>query len=468
MSLINSAVLPLDTDTIAAESTPHGRGGISLIRVSGKNAIATSSALNPAISGQKPRRPVLRVLTHNGEWLDEALVTLFRAPASYTGEDTVEIAAHGNPLIVEKILHALCAAGARPAQPGEFTRRAYLNGRLPLTKAEAVAQLIHAESEAALRSAKNLYSGGLEKRLASIRENLLSLLAEVEALIDFIEEGIEPAEQEQLLRAADNIAGEISSLLEAVHQGRISQNGITVVLAGLPNAGKSSLLNALCHRQRAIVAPTPGTTRDTIETSVEWSGLLVRLTDTAGLRETLDPVESEGVRRTREALCAADIILWVTDATQPPPPALIAEINNHPRSRSLIVLNKTDLLTADGITKAREEFCRVLGLPSPPTVDVSALANTGIEELRAMIIRSIIGADAPSADVLNISETHKNTLETAAARLAVARQAIADGIGLELAAIDLRDALANIAAITAPVTNEELFGSIFSKFCIGK
>jgi tRNA modification GTPase len=187
MSLINSAVSPLDTDTIAAESTPRGRGGISLIRVSGKNAIAISSALNPAISGQKPRRPVLRVLTHNGEWLDEALVTLFRAPASYTGEDTVEIAAHGNPLIVEKILHTLCATGARPAQPGEFTRRAYLNGRLPLTKAEAVAQLIHAESEAALRSAKNLYSGGLENRLAKIRERLLSLLAELEALIDFIE-----------------------------------------------------------------------------------------------------------------------------------------------------------------------------------------------------------------------------------------------------------------------------------------
>jgi len=179
-------------------------------------------------------------------------------------------------------------------------------------------------------------------------------------------------------------------------------------------------------------------------------------------------VESEGVRRTREALCAADIILWVTDATQPPPPALIAEIKNHPQSTSLIVLNKTDLLTADGITKAREEFCRELGLPSPPTVDVSALANTGIEQLRGAIIRAIIGSDAPSAEALSISETHKNSLETAASCLAVARQAIADGIGLELAAIDLRDALGHIAAITAPVTNEDLLGSIFSKFCIGK
>jgi len=468
MSQINLSNFPSERDTIAAESTPQGRGGISLIRVSGKDSISITSVLNPRISKQKPRLSVLRKLYYEGEWLDEALVTIYLAPSSYTGENLVEIASHGNPLIVRKILNALYKSGARPAEPGEFTRRAYLNGRLSLSRAEAIAQLINAENEAALRVAKNLYSGGLEKKLQQIRTTLLELLVLVEASIDFIDEGIHLAEQQHLICLVNTAEDQIKKLLSAVVQGKISQTGILVVLAGLPNVGKSSLFNALCLRQRAIVAPTPGTTRDTIEITVEWEGLLIRLIDTAGIRETSDPVEAEGVLRTRQAIQMADVVLWVLDVTESPQPKLVQEILSCPSERTVLVCNKSDLVEPDQLS----EFCRTIsestGYSLTKTIVVSAIRNHGLDELRKTIIKTITSNESLAADALNIHEKHQHLLEVAAERLVEVRKAILKGCGLELAAIDIREALAHIGSITSPVSNEELLDSIFSRFCIGK
>ncbi len=453
-------------DIIVAECTPPGRAAISLVRLSGPGAAELASKLHPDIATQASRRAYLRTLRHDGQVLDEAIVTVFPAPRSYTGQDTVEISLHGNPLIVGRVISALIQAGARSAEPGEFTRRAYLNGRLPLVRAEAVAQLIHAESDAALRAARRLYEGGLEKRLEKIRAALLDLLAEVEALIDFVEEDIEPRELKVLHEDCQALNQQLHQLLGSLAQGRILSQGISVAIAGLPNAGKSSLLNALAQRDRAIVAPTPGTTRDTIEVALQWDGIAIRLIDTAGLRDTADPVEQEGVRRSREALAVADIILWVSDATVPadvsfPPQDIISST-----AQLIHVINKTDLLAHPSSPSDNLAFKNNSDVPDP--LCVSALTGLGIAELRARIITKALGTSAQDADALTIHEHHQATLRQAHQYLAQAAEALRSGLYLDLCAIDLRSALSAISSITERVDNEELLGAIFSRFCIGK
>ncbi len=312
-------------DTIAAIATPPGEGAVALLRVSGPEATAIASRVCvPARGGSLEKislRRQVRARAHaaDGATLDEVLVTRFAAPASYTGEDVVEISGHGGPLVARRLLEAVVAAGARVAAPGEFTQRAFLNGKLDLTQAEAVMDLIRAHSDLALRAANEQLGGGLGRRIESLREGLLNLVAHVEAHIDFPDEDISPETGAALLARLDDARAQVAALLDTARPGRILREGLRTAIVGEPNVGKSSLLNALAGRDRAIVSATPGTTRDTIEEYVAVGGLALRLVDTAGLREASDAIEREGIARAHREVAAADLVLQVADASLPPP-----------------------------------------------------------------------------------------------------------------------------------------------------
>ena len=435
-------------DTIAAISTPPGEGAVALIRISGPDAAAILARIfQPKLS--LPRRATHGRIVEDGVIADEVLVTVFHAPSSYTGEDIVEIGCHGGILLAAHILEIVLRQGARAAEPGEFTQRAFLNGKLDLTQAEAVMDLISAKTPLAMRAAAEQLQGRLGDEVSGIRAEILEAVAHLEAWIDFPEEGIDPATGELLIGKISSCAARIERLLSTAESGRVLREGVRVAIVGRPNVGKSSLLNRLLGMERAIVSPVPGTTRDTIEESACLRGILFRLTDTAGLRETGDPVEREGVDRALRTIEQADLVLHILDAS--------AELDEPGlREREILVANKTDLAPRD----AR--------LPAS-AVRVSAKTGAGFPELVEAMIRETCGQHLTSGQSLAaVNARHKTLLESAAASLGAAAALVRSGEPPELAAIELRTALDSVGRIVGSADTEEILGEIFGRFCIGK
>jgi tRNA modification GTPase len=451
-------------DTIAAISTPFGEGAIAVLRLSGAEAVAIADEV---FRGKvKPSMAAARVqhfgAIHDGAAkLDDGLLTVFRDPHSYTGEDIVEIACHGGVLVARRILELLLRSGARSAQPGEFTQRAFLNGKMDLTQAEAVMDLISAQTDLALRAASEQLEGRLGERIRALREALLGTLAHIEAYIDFPDEDIDPDTGAALQVRLDAARADIAALLATAERGRILREGVRVVIYGAPNVGKSSLLNLLLGTERAIVSTHPGTTRDIIEEVINLRGLPLRLVDTAGVRESDDEVERAGMERTRRAVGRADLILHVVDASAAggraggPPPAA----SNEPQGAALptiLVLNKTDLgehpdwREADGVR-------------------ISCLTAAGLDALAEAIVAHITSGTGTTRDwSLAINARHAACLENALRYLDAARKALSDGLSPEFIAEELRAALGAVGDIVGRADTEDLLGKIFSTFCIGK
>lgn len=439
-------------ETIAAQATAPGEGAIAIVRISGREAAAIGRrilACEGAGPFGAPRRMCRASVLLRGNPVDAVLAVFFPGPSSYTGEDVLEIHGHGGILVAAQVLEAAIEAGARLAEPGEFTRRAFLNGRMDLTRAEAVMDVIRARTPLALAAAQEQLEGGLGRAMSGLRERLLALVANIEAWIDFPEEGIDPKTGGEFLAAARAAESEMTSLLATAHDGRILREGVRLVLCGKPNAGKSSLLNRLLRCERAIVDSAPGTTRDTIEESANFGGWPFRIMDTAGLRETGDRVERQGVERSLSAMRSADVILRVVDATEgaPPPP------EDH---RELIAWNKTDLLPAAPGDLPEGVF------------PISCLTGSGLPTLIGALVSKARGAPSGRLSALAINARHMACLERARSALREATAELAAGQPPEFAASGLHAALDAIGEILGATDTEEILGEIFSRFCIGK
>lgn len=438
-------------DTIAALATPFGSGAVALIRMSGPRAVEIAGSV---FRGRRPLaevpsgRVVQGRVERDGAVIDEVLLTVFRAPRSYTGEDVVEISGHGGVIVAQSVLHALLAAGARMAAPGEFTQRAFLNGKMDLTQAEAVMDLINARGEAAARAAAGQLEGRLGCVVERLREEMLTALAHLEAFIDFPEEGIDPESGRALLQRVDDLAAAVMRLLATADEGRMLREGVRLVIHGEPNAGKSSLLNLLVGYDRAMVSEIPGTTRDTIEENLTLRGIPFRVVDTAGLRDSDDPLEIEGMRRTRRNLEQADVRVHVIDA---------AALSGAPvpGEKEVLVLNKIDL---------RPDCAAPSG-----AVAMCCLDGRGLDALvEAIIARTDLSALDRFEETVAVNARHQQCLRTAADYLEATRHSLERGDAPELTALELRSALAAIGEITGVIDTEEVLGKIFSTFCIGK
>jgi tRNA modification GTPase len=438
-----------EKDTITACATPPGVSALAIIRLSGQQALTITQKL----TGQTlvPRNPLPLRLQLENQDLDETVVTFWPNPKSYTGEDLVEISCHGNPLIVETLLQVICKLGARMARPGEFTERAFLHGRIDLTRAEAVLDVLHARTERALLAAQRALAGKLSDHLMADRERLLNLLARIEAWIDFPDEDIQP-------EVGDGFRSEVSDLLKSSAQllstaplGHRLRSGYRLVLAGPPNVGKSSLLNTLLGNNRAIVSPTPGTTRDTVEESIVLAGFPVRLIDTAGLRPSTDPVELEGMARTRTAMDSADLVLALIDRTQLVDPC--RKEWERLGNKALKVLTKADL----------SQVSKEDGLL------VSSQTGAGLDELRKTITHRLTGnVTAPGSDEIAINARHEDALRRASEAFAAALSSLKAKAAPELVASDLRQALQALESILGVGTSEDVLDRLFAQFCIGK
>jgi tRNA modification GTPase len=454
-------------DTIAAIATAPGEAGVGIVRASGPEALRCALTLfrraKPLPQPPESHRAYYGHVVRAGseERLDECVLTYFAVPRSYTGEDVVELACHGSNLILARVLQGLIEAGARLAEPGEFTQRAFLNGRLDLAEAESVIDVIRARTDAALRVAAGQLGGRLSREIAAIRQELIALLAEIEAAIDFPDDVEPPADAEVAARARTARDGAVK-LLRSADAGRLYREGAAVVLAGRPNVGKSSLLNALLGEARAIVTPVPGTTRDVIEESLNLRGIPVRAIDTAGLRETSDEVESIGVDRTREQLAAADLVVWVIDACE----GLTDEdrrLGEELAGRRVVVAaNKIDL-TERGVWSVE---CEV-GWKAP-FVEVSALTGQGLERLEEVLAEVLLGGDITPESVWVSNTRHIARIQTAAEALDRAAQASDAGFDQAAVALDLRLAAEALGEVTGETVTEETISQIFSRFCVGK
>ncbi len=452
-------------DTIAAISTPLGEGGIGIVRISGDRALPVAQALFKGKSdgGFQSHRFYYGDLIDptDGRLIDEVLIVLMRAPRSYTREDVLEIHCHGGYLVVQKVLDLVLDQGVRLADPGEFTRRAFLNGRIDLIQAEAVIDVIRGKTEASLSLAQHQREGLLSQRLAEIRKHLVEALALVEAYIDFPEDEIGAVDAGRVAELVATTRRDIDSLLVGFREGKVLREGVSVLIAGKPNVGKSSLLNTLLREKRSIVTSVPGTTRDIIEEVVNIRGLPVRMLDTAGIRETHDLVEQEGVRLAMERISTADLVLFVLDGTRSfdsDDDAILAALAGQ---KSVIVINKSDLPS-------------MLVLPDNlavvPTVEVSTLTGAGIEQLRSAIFDMFLSGEAvDSRDYVAVSQArHRDALSRGRDALAAFVTDLASGATLELLAIQLREALRAIGEVTGETTPEEVLDIIFQRFCVGK
>lgn len=450
--------MPSLSDTIAALATPTGTSAIAVLRVSGPD----TKSLAREIFGKAPAvRLVSRAdyVDRSGNLVDDVLATFFQGPRSYTGEDALEISCHGNPFIAQKILEDLFARGCRPADAGEFTQRAFLNGRMDLSQAEAVMDLIHARSERALAAAHQLLRGELGRRMNALVERLLGVLARIEAHIDFPEEDLPPEDRAQVESGISSILFDIKNLESTSQYGRILREGLHVVILGRPNVGKSSLLNALVGRDRALVSPEPGTTRDFIEDHIVVGPHFIRLVDTAGLNPSPGGLERLGMEKALERLADADLVLLVTDSSEPTRPALPAEtMTLLDATSTIIVQNKMDL----GIPSPSSP------LPGATLIETSALTGTGIEDLRAAIIAKADAFRHEPNNIVGINARHAHRIANARGLLQSGLTKLRSAAPTELVASDLRDALAAFGEIIGRIDNERMLDQLFATFCIGK
>ena len=467
----------LFSDTIVALSTPPGAGALAVVRLSGPAAVAIGAAVfsNPrlaAAAGHTLHYGALRE-PGTGEVLDEVVVALYRAPRSYTREDVVEISCHGSDYVVRQVLALLLRQGARLAEAGEFTKRAFLHGALDLAQAEAVADLIAADSALSHRVAVQQLRGGFSQELRGLRGRLVTFAALLELELDFGEEDVAFADRAGLAQLLAEVRGVVAGLLRSFELGNVIKNGITAVIAGRPNAGKSTLLNALLREERAIVSALPGTTRDFIEDEVSLDGLRFRFVDTAGLRDDpADEVEAIGVARTRQRVRRAAQLLYLFDLTAMAPAQVLTEIAELTQGLAVPVLaigNKTDLATPAAQAAFGAAF-RAAAPAGMPLVLVAAGQQTGLETLQAALLAQVRGAGLANTGSATIvtNVRHARALETAAAHLAAVQAGLDGGRGTELLAADLRHALAALGEITGEISSDDLLTSIFTQFCIGK
>jgi tRNA modification GTPase len=457
-------------NAIAAIATPLGEGGLAVIRISGAQAFAIADKCFQPIgkSSLKPSAAPTHTIqfgkiVRDEKGIDEVLLAVLRAPRTFTREDTVEISCHGGILPAKLVLDTLLANGARLAEPGEFTRRAFLNGRIDLAQAEAVADLIHSRTELALAAANEQLAGKLSQRINKLRDDLMLTLAHVEAHIDFPDEDISPDTKEKLLQRLENGISFMDELLRTANEGQILRRGIRAAIVGRPNAGKSSLLNQLLGRDRAIVSPIAGTTRDTIEETANIRGLPVIFIDTAGLREARDEIELEGIRRSRESLASAEFILHVLDAGEPLTGADEIYLSEFADKKKILVRNKTDLPVK---LELPEKF---ILHHSSLIIDVCSLTGQGIEALKDAI-KNLVWAGEIRSEMLQvmINARHQDALNRARTTTRQATDALRADATLELVAMDLRIAANAVGEIVGKTTTEDLLDSIFSAFCIGK
>ena len=444
-------------DTICALSTAPGTGAIAVVRLSGSDALRIAQQLDPRLLVPMAREARLVRLQDSDGVIDECVLTWFQAPHSYTGEHVVELAIHGSPYIQQRLLEALTARGARLARPGEFTQRAYLNGKLDLSQAEAVADLIASESRAAHKLALHQLRGGYSRRIDDLREQLIGLSALVELELDFGEEDVEFADRTELMRLANEIIGVCDGLIASFRFGNAVKRGVPVAIVGAPNSGKSTLLNALLQEDRAIVSDIPGTTRDTIEETLVIDGVLFRFIDTAGIRQATDTVEKLGIERSYRKATEADIVVYLGDAGSLSEDAfrtqaglLRARIGEGPEI--VPVLNKSDLAQR----------------PARNTLSISARTGEGLDALRARFLEHVTDMGHTKADIVVTNARHVDALTKARDALVAARSGVEQRISGELLAADLRRAQEHLGEITGRITPDDLLGSIFSRFCIGK
>ncbi len=454
-----------EQDTICAVSTPPGEGGIGIIRMSGKEAIEIASRVFRPRGAKRLRSVATHTLHYGhiidparGETVDEVLVSVMRTPATYTREDVVEINCHGGMMPLWRTLALLVAAGARQAEPGEFTRRAFLNGRIDLAQAEAVMDVIRSKTELAQRAANEQLLGGLSGEVAALRDRLISLIAAVEAGIDFPEEDIETESGSPLADEVSAVIGGIENLLSSFTYGRILRDGFASAIVGRPNVGKSSLLNALLKQNRAIVTEIPGTTRDVLEEYLNISGVPIKVLDTAGIRHTHDRVEQEGVRRSLAAIESADIVLVVLDGSAPLTTEDKHVLEEAKGRNAIAVVNKSDL---PGKLEA-------LAWP-PVQVAVSCRTGTGLDSLRRAVVETVMQGTVKAGEhAWAVNQRHKTALEQSRASLQRALESVTSGLSPEFIAIDLRDALDSVGLIIGATYTEDILDRIFSDFCIGK
>lgn len=446
------------TDTIAAIASPPGTGAIALLRLSGPGAAAITAAVAPGLPPEAvERHAYLSPLVDAEGRIDEGLVTVFPGPRSFTGEDVVEFSVHGSPYVQQRLLEALLSAGARMARPGEFTQRAFLNRKMDLSQAEAVADLIASQSAAQHKLAMQQLRGGFGRRIEALRQELIGFAALIELELDFSEEDVEFAKRADLIALADRIMALCSELISSFRYGNAVKQGIPVAIVGAPNSGKSTLLNALLQEDRAIVSDIPGTTRDTVEETITIGGILFRFIDTAGIRRTTDVVEQLGIERSYRKAREANIVVLLGDASVMNEQAFALEagilrerIGEGPAV--VPVLNKSDVAPA----------------PATGTLAISAKKGEGLEALKQRFLDHVNALRTGPADIVVTNARHVDALTKAKQALMDARASISAGTSGELLAVDLRRAQHHLGEITGRITTDDLLGSIFSRFCIGK
>ncbi len=462
---------PLD-DVITAIATPIGEGGISVIRVSGKNAITVTD------KGFRGRNSLQSVPTHTvhfgyfidqtGETIDEVVATVFKAPHSYTAQDVVEISCHGGIFVSKKVLESVLSFGARLAEPGEFTKRAFLNGRIDLSRAEAVADIIHSKSDRSHRASLMQLQGKLSEKVENIKASLIKILGLLELELDFVEEGLEFNNKSNVAKQMESTIDEIDKLIGSYKVGKVFRDGVKVVLAGKPNVGKSSIINMLLSENRAIVTEIPGTTRDTIEENILIGGILFRVIDTAGLRETNDLIEVEGIRRTEKEIEDADLVVFIVDASSgfgkedEQTIGAILRKKNLSTDNCLVAVNKIDLVKDNkllGFPTILEKIVRAY---------ISAKTGNGFDIFENELVALALPKSDLTEGILITNSRHKDVLLRTKECLCRSLSTLRQGGSSELIALDLRQALNTLGEIVGTITTDEVLNTIFAKFCIGK
>ena len=456
----------INQETIVALATPNGLGAISVIRISGLNAISITEKLfkpkgNKKLSNQKSHTVHLGHLIRNGHELDEVLVTLFKGPHSYTGENTIEISCHGSTYIQQEIIDLFIENGIRVANPGEFTLRAFINGKMDLNQAEAVADLIASENEGSHKLAMEQMKNGFSNDLKKLRAELLHFSSMIELELDFSQEDVEFAERSEFKKLTIKIQSELEKLIDSFKSGNVLKNGISVAIAGKPNAGKSSLLNTLLNEDKAIVSDIPGTTRDSIEDSLVIDGINFRFTDTAGLRETKDVIESKGIEKTKEKINSARILIYLFDSND----TSFKEINSDLKSFKredlsiLLVRNKVDLKNTNQILINELEKFEIIEISANNAESVNLLKKRLINEINIL---------NPYTDTVISNSRHYEALMNALKAIEEVNIGLKNDISGDLLSVDIRKSIEHLAEITGEITNDDVLGNIFANFCIGK
>lgn len=446
----------MNKDTIAAISTAPGEGAIAIVRISGRRAFEIASLVfSRSIQNFKTHTAHYgHILKADGTLIDSVLLLIMKGPHSYTGEDSVEISCHGGSLVTRRVLERIFEAGARAAQPGEFSLRAFLNGKLDLAQAEAIQELIGAKNELALTNAENQLRGALSEKISSFQKELIDIAAILEAWVDFPEEGLEFASMEEIIASLNGICRSMERLGASFHEGKALHEGYSLCLLGSPNVGKSSLMNALLGKERAIVTEIAGTTRDLLEEDLRLANLHFKLIDTAGVRKTDEIIEQEGIKRTLSATKEADLILLVLDASRPLTDEDRELLQSSPKEKTLIVWNKVDL---------------AIPLESFESVQISAKKRIGLDELKANIDKMIWKRGVPSKEEVLITKLrHHQALENATKSCKAVITGLTSGVSAEFVASDLRAALNELGTIIGTNVTEDILSAIFSKFCLGK